>query len=560
MSKSVSSPTARLLQTSRLFSLPRPLPAPINDTLTSTGTYRASDTATLPYPTHQAITTPAASLHRGDFGLKRSLPARTTRNTSTPVVRIKAQDTYEHITDFASSADVVVGQRKFGEMGVPFVQKLPKKDSKAGPPTEPRSVFENWIDNTDPEAKMPVERRGKAGMGSFARAGMEMREPKTMQRWKFAGPWVPGMQEGEFARWLERNIDRRKGEWREFVRGKEADSRMAEAQRQAREQGEPLSGADIARLRVELRPTDEQLTEIEKDLRDTHISDRLSSNLTALIQEFFDLPNLYYPGRNSSPNTATARMDSYLKKFQAATDVDEGPPTTHPAAGLSHLRSSAIMPNHPLYGPQAYGTPVEARVVRPRRTTAGLNEHQARIGVGGFVATDTESDTKPPAQQKGREKAVSEASRMTGQLDEDLEGGNKVWVQPGTAHVDERGRVNLKVGRAEPEALAVKRGGEELGRIMQAKRASRAVEQGTAGLRGPGGRPFGFGGGFRGQSLVARSSSYTFILVELLLALEAKTLQDRRICKPDVPLQLHNAAAGPQDWTSSDWAYPRDDE
>jgi len=326
MSKSMSSPTARLLQSSRLFSLPRPLPAPINDTLTSAGLYRASDTATLPYPTHQAITTPASSLHRGDFGLKRALPAKTTRHTSTPVVRITAQDTYEHITDFSSAADHVLTERKFAEMGVPIVKKVGK--GKAGQGEEKEvSVFEGWIDNTDPDARLSNDRR------EGGRNGMAAPEPKVMQRWKYAGPWISGMQEGEFARWLGRGIEGRKDEWREFVRKKEVDSRIAQAQRQAREQGEPMTQADIRRLRVEMRPTDEQMTEIEKTLRDTHVSDRLSSNLTALIAEFLDLPNIYQPG-SSSPvvKTKTDQLQAWANQFAAEANA-EGPPPPPPPPG-----------------------------------------------------------------------------------------------------------------------------------------------------------------------------------------------------------------------------------
>ncbi|KAI7149897.1 hypothetical protein KC352_g28834, partial [Hortaea werneckii] len=105
MSKASSSPTARLLQSSRLFSLPRPLPQPHIENITSTGVYRASDSATLPYPTHQAIATTASSRSRGDWGLKRALPKKATQDTSTPHIRVSAQDTPEHITDFGSAAD-----------------------------------------------------------------------------------------------------------------------------------------------------------------------------------------------------------------------------------------------------------------------------------------------------------------------------------------------------------------------------------------------------------------------------------------------------------------------
>ena len=390
------------------------------------------------------------------------------------MVRITAQDTYEHITDFSSAADHVLTERKFAEMGVPIVKKVGK--GKAGQGEEKEvSVFEGWIDNTDPDARLSNDRR------EGGRNGMAAPEPKVMQRWKYAGPWISGMQEGEFARWLGRGIEGRKDEWREFVRKKEVDSRIAQAQRQAREQGEPMTQADIRRLRVEMRPTDEQMTEIEKTLRDTHVSDRLSSNLTALIAEFLDLPNIYQPG-SSSPvvKTKTDQLQAWANQFAAEANAEGPPPTTHPSAGLSHLRSNAVMSNHPLYGPQAFPTPIQARVVRARLTSAGQNEHNAKLGAGGFIANDPHSETSSSATANRRATPLAEPDRMTRELDEELEGGNKVWVQAGTAFVDERGRVQVRVQRAEPEALAVRRGGEELERVVEAKRASRLVGMGAS--------------------------------------------------------------------------------
>ena len=145
MSKAATSPTARLLQSSRLFSLPRPLPQPAYDGLTSTGMYRTSDTATQPYPTLQAIATPASSHSRGDWGLKRPLPGKTTRGSSTPYIRISAQDTVEHITDFGSAADHTQTAAKWRELGVPVLAKQGRSGAKAAA----MSVFEEGADNTE---------------------------------------------------------------------------------------------------------------------------------------------------------------------------------------------------------------------------------------------------------------------------------------------------------------------------------------------------------------------------------------------------------------------------
>ena len=195
MSKAASSPTARLLQSSRLFSLPRPLPQPAYEGLTSTGIYRTSDTATLPYPTLQAIATPASSHSRGDWGLKRPLPGKTTKGSSTPYIRISAQDTVEHITDFGSAADHTQTAATWRELGVPVLVKQGRNGARAAP----ISVFEESADNT--EGGLRKDASGKEVQG------------EQRQRWKYRGPWIAGMQEGDF-QLVTRQVERRKGEWR----------------------------------------------------------------------------------------------------------------------------------------------------------------------------------------------------------------------------------------------------------------------------------------------------------------------------------------------------------
>ena len=133
------------------------------------------------------------------------------------------------------------------------------------------------------------------------------------------------------------------------------------------------------------------------------------------------------------------------------------------------------MENHPLYGPQAHRAPVLARVVRPRTTQAGANEFLAKLGVGGFVARDSISATGDPHQvtaSAGRQPDpnVADPRLMSQALDPDLVGGNKMWVHPESAYVDEKGRIRLAISRGQNEAIAVKVGDVE--HIHEAKRAS----------------------------------------------------------------------------------------
>ncbi|KAJ4982499.1 hypothetical protein SVAN01_12006, partial [Stagonosporopsis vannaccii] len=143
------SPTAHLLRNSRLFALPAPLPRPVVGETSGAGVTKASPSATLPYPTHQAIATTKSSLARGDWGLKRNLPARShLLQTSDPVLRITQLDTIEHVTDFDSAADHVRTRQKWEHMGVPLMkgmQNLQRRDVTGAPPT---SAFEPRDDTT----------------------------------------------------------------------------------------------------------------------------------------------------------------------------------------------------------------------------------------------------------------------------------------------------------------------------------------------------------------------------------------------------------------------------
>lgn len=441
MSKSATSPTALLLQSSRLFSLPRPLPQPALAALTSTGVTRASETATLPYPTHQAIATPPSSQFRGDWGLKRALPAKATSRTSTPVIRVYRQDTEAHITDFGSAGDHVNTERKFREMGVPLILRPTKSERGSNyknPRTQepPTSAFKTTADFTE---------------GS--------------QNWKLSGPWLAGMQEGEFDAYATIVTTRRKKAWHTFLASHVLQERLYGPKRRAQEDGVPLSASDLARLEEQLTPTSADLAAYEKNLRDEHLTSSLSSTLTALIAQFLNLPSAHASFANPVA-VQTEDLKRLTNTFRLDGDAKlQPPPSTHPSAGLGYALTNAHMSNHPLYGPQVDPAPVQARVLRTREGT-GPRLGSAVLGVGGFVTNDSVSSTYTP---RNGGSGGNEADRAAAQLDPDLKGGNKIWVHPTAAYVDEKGRVQLQVTRAHAESIAVKTGNVES--VVDSRRA-----------------------------------------------------------------------------------------
>lgn len=369
------SPTANLLRTSRLFSLPPPLPRPSSD-LTASANYE-SDTATLPYPTHAAIETTQSSLGRGDWGLKRPLPLKSTTKTSTPTIHIDNVDSIDHITDFSSAADHVLTLRKWQEIGTPLsmAEERPKKAS-AQREHYPCSVFESGVDNTYHDDS-----------------------DSNKQRWKYRGPWLAGKTEGEFRQYVEKDIKRRRLDFKRFLRERLAEGKAIARRREATEGGEDFEGSDSIAV------SEEDVEVYGRRLRNEE------HKLHKLVEEYLDLPR--------DRGSATT---SYDKK---------GPPTTHPSAGLSYLRTGSHTYNHPLLGPQEEPAPVQARVIRPQTTAANTKYDRALIGVGGVVAEDD------------RQTFTRDSTGITG-YNPDIPGGAKVYIRvPTKASVDSRGRIDI---------------------------------------------------------------------------------------------------------------------
>ncbi|KAH0544308.1 hypothetical protein FGG08_001571 [Glutinoglossum americanum] len=418
MSSKRFSPTANLLRTSRLFSLPPPLPRPLPELTSSTTIH--SNTATLPFPTQAAITTPQSSLCRGDWGLKRPLPLKSTTATSTPVIRIGAIDTWEHITDFDSASDHVLTLRKWQEMHIP-ISALETRRPTASMISRPiygphRSVFEPEQDSTQPNPGDPTV---------------------DARRWKFGGPWLAGRTEGEFNRYLSREIRRRRIEFRQYIRKHALAKKAAEKRRMDIEDGKVSETGERSNASDEIS---------EDELRSYIISLRNDkTTLNALIHSFLDLPAPPTLGLSAS-NHGFGTNSKPARSMYSET----GPPKTHPSAGLSYLRTSSHIQNHPLLGPQASPSPVQARILIPRKSVLS-NYNVAKLGLGGVVCRDS-----VPASF--REDRLPNGTPGISKLDPSIPGGAKLWVHPSRASIDVEGRIKLETVRANPMAIAIHEG------------------------------------------------------------------------------------------------------
>ncbi|PHH73554.1 hypothetical protein CDD80_3735 [Ophiocordyceps camponoti-rufipedis] len=421
-SASHTAPGAALLRKSRMFSLPKPLPNPGKKNSYRLRDYRSS-TSTKAYPTRQAIVSLPAYRDLGDWGLKRPFPRKTTLSTSTPVIRVNAIDSRESITDFASSADYWASLEKFREMNVAIsvrriITEYEHRNVNQRPITLPRrSVFEEETDFT----YLPAHRYNVDTID---------------RRWKFSGPWVSRMSEGEFARYLKKNVWPRRAEFRSLLKDQLAQDLTANQQKAARDKGDTLPPP--------VKPQDVTDTQFMDFLRKVRRDRILSYGLTST---FLDMAPLGHPGANVS--TVLLPTRGHITRSPYAKN---GPPATHPSAGISYLRTHAYMENHPIYGPQRMRTPVEARVISPRTSS-----RKVRVSVAGFVS-------EPPAGNNDWNKRnPKQAMRGTDYLDTVTYGGGKDYVDVYSVFIDTAGRVvpQLNVVDEESKLIAKEMKGEK---------------------------------------------------------------------------------------------------
>lgn len=320
-------------------------------------------------------------------------------------MRVRALDTYEHVTDFESAADHTMTLEKFQELHMPM--SLPSKVNYATS-MMPRhqSPFEANVDNTE--------------------TSQGLTEPGAKQ-YRHSGPWLAGLTEAEFAAYLNQ-VRRQKPELLQKLRERFEAKRFAEIRKQAQDNGEDLETLQSAQV------TDEEFHTYIKSLRGDPFS------LGPVIFDLLDLP--------SSPAVPSERIgrkyyQSPATKLSTSEYAVAGPPKTHPSAGLSYTRSHALTYNHPQYGPQAFRRPVEARILRPKGRFRG-RVSRAIAGIGGIAVEDLNAMTfidqgTPPGLTF---------------FDATIPGGAKYWVTPIRASVDSEGRIGLSSYRASATAKA----------------------------------------------------------------------------------------------------------
>lgn len=398
-----------------MFSIPKPLPEPPNHLSLAEN---RSPTMTRAYPQHQAITSPLSSREKGDWGLKRPFPLKSTMATTTPLIRVKQLDTIESVTDFSSAADHALSLEKFQEMRV--AMSIPKSQTRtlAGRPSASdvfrKSVFEEETDFTYIEDGKSDDRR-----------------------WKFRGPWLARMTEGELMEYVKKRVRPRRAAFRQLLKARMAEEMTARQNREAQDAGKPTPRPIEPRS---IKETD--FLEYLRSLRNDRVT------LYALVSQFLDLAPLGEPvGINS------ALVQSFMKSSKNASHSPwgkTGPPMSHPSAGISYLRTNAIMENHPVYGPQDKRTPVQARIMYPR-----MGGVPARLGVGGFIANAPSGDNEFNA--RGSTYLRNQPKMLAGIkfLDTTTHGGAKAYVEPHSATVDPSGKILLEVKETGPEAQLI---------------------------------------------------------------------------------------------------------
>ena len=344
--------------------------------------------------------------------------------TTTPVIRIGAVDSVDHITEYDSAADHTLTLKKWQEMNLHIsAPSQPNKASNVSMQGQRASVFEESIDRTEATAKP---------------------DSRDMPRWKYEGPWLAGFTEGEFQIYVGREIKRRRSEFRQFLRNWLLERKGMEQRRSAIEKGEASSNFKVGEV------SEEEFDSNIKELRHQKV------DLWQVIWQFLDLPK-----SGITPAQGRSALDEYA---DATTQVEPelGPPKTHPSAGLSYLRTGSHVHNHPVLGPMSTQPPIHARILQPGSQSLGVRRGRVVLGVGGVAATDTSyASTTFGDQTPGWSK-----------FEPDMPGGPKAWVHPQATTIDSRGRIKLTVEKAQDNSLAVwegKQAGEELSPEVQGK-------------------------------------------------------------------------------------------
>jgi hypothetical protein len=481
------SPGGKLLRNSRLFSLPPPLPRPIIEARYK-DFVRTSDTATTPYPLRQAIASPDASRFRGDWGLKRPLPLRSTNRKPNNALRVSAIDTYESVTDYESALDHTKNLERLQELNLAISRQ---RKSVGGTPSsrallaqQSPSAFEPALDHTakpgDPDVNAVHQGRGP--------------DPS---RWKHRGPSVADISDKEFKKYLG-DLKGRSTDFFESMKWVMFQAFVTSSLAQIRATGDiiqvayygwlgQLSTEDMKAYVSEAYPKgldgfDATFKSIFNTISEEGVAggaradaatapslpssgfkshleklgrDALPMGLQRALEEAAEVErNLLHQGEPGS-YLLEEYFRLFLRKVMLAKsyryvveDFLDLPPSektmplyhTHPSAGISYHRTSRVLDNHPLFGALQAPQPVEGRVLPSSHITAGRSRisdarNQSMHGIAGVAALNVGSLTDNSFRLQDTPESV--------------------WAQPLKAHISSEGKLMLDVRTASQPAIAI---------------------------------------------------------------------------------------------------------
>lgn len=265
-------------------------------------------------------------------------------------------------------------------------------------------------------------------------------------RWKFKGPWIAGMTQGAFDEYMEKQLKGRRADFNSFLRAHARTAVETNARARRRHEGYAASvpqGEEAVSREVAAAPSAPEVTEddIDRHIQTMRRNFSLGSELAVVIQRFLDLPAV-----------SGSALEQYMANF-----YEQGPPKTHPSAGLSYLRSDGFLDNHPLFGPQKSRTPIEARLLNSSFNQSGESKG-GKIGVAGVVTNDptgprTKIRSIPNAPNNDDPLEVED--RKSHSIGLGTPGGNRIWVQATALGLDARGRIKLQAGTPDPSSVGV---------------------------------------------------------------------------------------------------------
>jgi hypothetical protein len=168
--------------------------------------------------------------------------------------------------------------------------------------------------------------------------------------------------------------------------------------------------------------------------------------LLYIVEEFLDLP---------PPTVWNAREEDLM--IQRERMIIEkrsrgiGPLQSHPSAGLSYLRTTAQIENHPLFGPQAHIAPTQGRVLKAQTSATGRSWAEPKYGLAGVVLQNSDRFNTTGAHSRYNVPGLQK-------FNPDIPGGAKMWLRPSHAVVTHSGELKLSAQEADGMSTSIKAG------------------------------------------------------------------------------------------------------